>query len=255
MRLIDTHAHLYLEQFSIDLDEVIENSQNCGIGAILLPNIDSSTIDAMLSLHKDHPGYCYPMMGLHPCSVKDDFKEELRCVKQYLDEGVFVAVGEIGIDLYWDKTHHREQIEAFTRQVHWAIERDLPVVIHCRESLDETIDLVSELKESSLKGVFHCFTGDLHQAERILDMGFFLGIGGVATFKNGGMDKVIPHVPIESILLETDSPYLAPVPYRGKRNDPTKLGLVAEKVADFQKCSVRKVAEITTQNARNLFKI
>lgn len=255
MSFIDTHAHLYLEQFSDDLHEVIESSRNCGVSAIFLPNIDSSTTEAMLSLQRKYPGYCFPMMGLHPCSVKGDFEEELRHVRQNLEQGGFIAVGEIGIDLYWDKTYHREQVEAFTRQVHWAKELDLPIVIHCRESLDETIDLVGNLQEDGLRGVFHCFTGDVHQAEKITAMGFYLGIGGVATFKNGGMDKVIPHIDMDHILLETDSPYLAPVPYRGKRNDPAMLELIADKVALFKNCCRKEVEAITTENAHNLFKI
>ncbi|MEM9324824.1 MAG: TatD family hydrolase [Bacteroidota bacterium] len=254
--MIDTHAHIYLPQFDEDREDIISTAQTLGVEKILLPNIDRSSIDAMLQVEEEHPNVCFSMMGLHPCSVKEDFEEELALVEEWLNRRPFIALGEIGTDLYWDKTFFSHQKEAFNIQCEWALAREMPVVIHCRESIDETIALVEPFATSGLTGVFHCFTGDSRQAQQITEMGFLLGIGGVATFKNGGLDRVLPHLSPDHLLLETDSPYLAPVPHRGKRNEPAYVRLVAEKVSAYlDGLGVKALDEMTTQNAINLFKL
>jgi TatD DNase family protein len=218
-----------------------------------MPNIDHTSIDRMLELEEQSKGSCFSMMGLHPCSVKKDFEKELYIVEDWLAKRKFKAIGEMGTDLYWDKTFWNEQLEAFRIQVDWAKKYSLPIVIHCRESLDQTIELVEQHSDGKLTGVFHCFTGTIEQAERIIKAGFYLGIGGVSTFKKGGMDVVIPDVDINHIVLETDSPYLAPVPHRGKRNEPAYIPLVAARIAELKKVSLEEVQKITTQNAAKLF--
>lgn len=254
MQLADSHAHIYLEEFDDDRDEMIERAQEAGIKKIFMPNIDHTSIDGLLETAMKFPGYCIPMMGLHPCSVKKNFEKELYLVEEWLaKDDQFVAVGEIGTDLYWDKSHFGQQKEAFRIQCELAIRYDLPIVIHCRESIDETIELVKEFEGRGLKGVFHCFTGTSVQAEQIDQLGFYLGLGGVATFKNGGLIEVIPDIPLEKILLETDSPYLAPTPLRGKRNEPSFMTRVAEKIAFIKNLDVEKIGEITTQNTFRLF--
>ena len=253
--MIDTHAHIYLEHFDEDIQNVLDQAEEAGVHRILMPNIDSSTVKAMNQLAEDNPDKLIPMMGLHPCSVKENYRDELKLVEEELRKGGYLAVGEIGTDLYWDKTFWEEQQEAFNIQCELGLELELPVVIHCRETIDETIDLVRPWAEKGLSGVFHCFTGSLDQANSIIDMGFYLGIGGVSTFKNGGLDKVLPDVNKEFVVLETDSPYLAPVPFRGKRNEPSYLRNVAEKLALYWECSFKEVDEITTQNANRLFKL
>ncbi|MEQ9405511.1 MAG: TatD family hydrolase [Cyclobacteriaceae bacterium] len=251
--LIDTHAHIYLEEFENDIDEVIQRARHSGVEKILLPNIDSQTIEQMLSLENKYSGTCYSMIGLHPCSVKQDFMEELNKVEHWLSKRKFLAIGEIGTDLYWDKTFWEEQKEAFITQCEWAIQYNLPVAVHCRNSIDETIELVDAFSEKGLRGVFHCFTGTLDQAEKITDMGFFLGIGGVVTFKNGGIDKILHSIDRERIILETDSPYLSPAPERGKRNEPSKVALVVKKVAECLDLTDEQVTDLTTKNANDLF--
>ncbi len=252
-KLTDTHAHIFLEEFDDDLDEVIRKAREAGIEKIFMPNVDSSTTDRLLAVEAKYKNYCFPMMGLHPCSVKENYRDELSKVEKLLNDRQFCAVGEIGTDLYWDKSHIKEQISVFETQVEWAKSLGLPVVIHCRESIDMTIDLVSKHQDGRLKGIFHCFTGDAGQASKIMDLGLFLGIGGVVTFKNGGLDKIMPEIPLESIVLETDSPYLTPTPHRGKRNDPSYLRIIAEKVAVLKETSFNDVAETTTLNARKIF--
>lgn len=250
--MIDTHAHIYLDQFEKDIDEVLERSQEVGVEKIYMPNIDHTSIDAMLELeHKSD--LCISMMGLHPCSVDKKFEKELYLVEEWLEKRKWSAIGEIGTDLYWDKTHWEQQKEAFNIQCKWAVKYDRPVVIHCRESIDETIELVKNLKEDSLRGVFHCFSGNVDQARKIVELGFYLGIGGVATFKNGGLDKVLPDIDLKHLVLETDSPYLAPVPNRGKRNEPSYLELVSNRIAELKNISIEEVKEQTTLNAKNLF--
>lgn len=253
MNFVDTHAHIYLKEFKEDIGEVLERAQDSGIKKIYMPNIDHTSIDAMLELEDKWPQQCVSMMGLHPCSVKKGFEKELYLVEEWLAKKDFVAVGEIGTDLYWDKTFWPQQQEAFKIQVEWAKKYQKPVVIHCRESIDETIELVESLKDDRLRGVFHCFSGNKEQAEKIISLGFYLGIGGVATFKNGGLDQVIPEVDMERMLLETDSPYLAPVPYRGKRNQPSYIPIVAGRIAELKKMDIEEVASVTTSNAQTLF--
>ena len=251
--MIDTHAHIYLSEFENDIDEVIKNSKEAGIERIFMPNINADSIEGMLHIEKKYENYCISMMGLHPCYVKGDYQEELSTIKSWIDKRPFCAIGEIGIDLYWDKTHVDEQITAFKIQVNWAKDLNIPVVIHCRDSIDMTIDIVEKLQDGNLKGIFHCFSGDQTHAKRIIDLNFLLGIGGVVTFKNGGVDKVLPHVELKNIVLETDSPYLAPSPHRGKRNEPARLQLIAAKIAEFKKCDVTEVAKTTKENAKNIF--
>ena len=250
---IDSHAHIYLSQFKEDLPDILEQSQQEGVTRIYMPNIDHTSIDDMMEVEQQYSESCFAMMGLHPCSVKKGFEKVLYIVEEWLAKRKFVAVGEIGTDLYWDKTFWEQQQEAFRVQVEWAKQYNLPVVIHCRDSINETIELVEQLKDDSLTGVFHCFSGDLDQAQRIINMGFVLGIGGVATFKNGGLDKVIPDVSLDHLVLETDSPYLAPVPHRGKRNEPAYIPLVAKKIASLKEVGLDEVAAKTTLNSLKLF--
>lgn len=249
----DTHAHIYLDDFDVDREDMLNRAYGQGVKKIYMPNIDHTSIDRMLELEEQSKGSCFSMMGLHPCSVKKDFEKELYIVEDWLAKRKFKAIGEMGTDLYWDKTFWNEQLETFRIQVDWAKKYSLPIVIHCRESLDQTIELVEQLSDGRLTGVFHCFTGTVEQAERIIKIGFYLGIGGVSTFKKGGMDVVIPDVDINHIVLETDSPYLAPVPHRGKRNEPAYIPLVAARIAELKKVSLEEVQKITTQNAAKLF--
>ncbi|MDH5367170.1 MAG: TatD family hydrolase [Cyclobacteriaceae bacterium] len=253
MKLIDTHAHIYLEEFKEDINEVIDRSKEGGIEKIYLPNIDHASIDKMMELEHKFPEYCEVMMGLHPCSVKQDFEKELYLVEDWLNKRKFIGIGEIGTDLYWDKTYWKQQQEAFKIQLDFAKQYKIPAIIHCRDSIDETIKIVTERKTEDLTGIFHCFTGTVEQAQQIFDLGFYIGVGGVSTFKNGGMDKTLPEMDINKIVLETDSPYLAPVPYRGKRNEPSYVKLVAQRVADIMKLDITEVSNITTINALKIF--
>jgi len=251
--LIDTHTHLYAEEFKADRHEMIRRAMDLGIGKFYLPNIDSSSMEGMLQLEKDFPGVCVPMMGLHPCSVNERVEEELRIVEDWLKKRKFAAIGEIGIDLYWDKTFFEEQKMAFRKQIAWALEYNYPIVIHCREAFDEIYEIVSSYA-SLPKGIFHCFSGTLEQANKVISLKTFkLGIGGVVTFKNSGLDKVVEQVDMKHLVLETDSPYLAPVPFRGKRNESAYLMKVAEKVGALKNLSVEEVAEITTRSAGEIF--
>lgn len=251
---VDSHAHIYLDQFKEDINDVLDKAAEEGVDLIYMPNIDHTSIDAMLAMEDKYPQRCIPMMGLHPCSVNKGFEKELYIVEEWLGKRDFAAIGEIGTDLYWDKTFWPQQQEAFKIQVEWAKKYQLPVVIHCRESIDETISMVEALKNDQLTGVFHCFSGTKEQAEKIVELGFYLGIGGVATFKNGGLDKVIPEIDMDNIILETDSPYLAPAPHRGKRNEPVYIPLIAGRVAELKKVPLDEVASTTTTNAKNLFR-
>lgn len=250
--LIDTHTHLYLKQFDDDREEVIERAEEAGIKKFFLPNIDSQSIDSMLKMEIDFPDKCFAMMGLHPCSVKENYEEELRIVENWLQKRKFCAIGEIGIDLYWDKSFFEQQKKSFLTQVEWAIDLQLPIVIHCRESIDIVIDLLQPYK-GKVKGIFHCFGGTVEQAKRIMDLGFLMGIGGVLTFKKAKLDEVIQEIPLECLVLETDSPYLAPAPYRGKRNESSYVKIVAEKMAEAKNITLEEVAKVTTNNALNLF--
>lgn len=252
--MIETHAHIYANQFKDDLNDTIERAQQAGVKRIYMPNIDHTSIDAMMEVEAAYPDYCVATMGLHPCSVKKDFEKELYTVEAWLNKRDFVAIGEMGTDLYWDKTFVEEQVEAFKIQAGWAMEREKPIIIHCRESLDMTIELVEELKDDRFTGVFHCFGGTPEQAKRIKDLGFFIGLGGVTTFKNGGMEKVIPELDLDQMVLETDSPYLAPVPHRGKRNEPAYLSLIAQRIADLREMGLEELVAATSENANRLFK-
>lgn len=254
--LIDTHSHLYSEQFDQDREEMIQRALAAGVEKFFLPNIDSTSIKGMKDLVSSYPANCYPMIGLHPCSVNEKVEEELAVVEKELEVGKYIAVGEIGIDLYWDKSFIKQQEMAFRKQIQWAKAKKLPIVIHCREAFDEILAILDELNDEELFGVFHCFTGNLEQAKHILNYGNFkLGIGGVITFKNAGLDQVIKEVSIENLVLETDSPYLAPAPFRGKRNESAYLGHIAEKLAEIHQLSLREVAEITTKNAKEIFQL
>jgi len=249
----DTHAHIYSKDFNEDRTEILRQCDDSDIKRIYMPNVDHTSIDDMLELEQRHPQQCFAMMGLHPCSVKKDFESELYQVEEWLSKRKFTAVGEMGTDLYWDKTYWNQQQEAFKIQVGWAKKYRLPVVIHCRESIDETIELLEPLLDGQLTGIFHCFSGNLEQANKIIAMGFYLGIGGVVTFKNGGLDKILPEIDLNNIVLETDSPYLAPTPYRGKRNSPLHIPLIAGKIAEVKKISPEDVKSMTTRNALKLF--
>lgn len=254
MILTDTHTHLYSEQFNDDIDTVIKNSIDKGITRLFLPNIDSSSIDGMMKLGTDYPDNCFPMMGLHPTSVGENYKEELALIEDWMNKQKFCAFGEIGIDLYWDKTFFKEQQEAFRFQIELAKKYELPFVIHCRDAFDEIFEILDELNDAKMRGIFHCFTGTVEQANHIINYGDFkIGIGGVVTFKNSGLDKVVEQIDLKHLVLETDSPYLAPAPFRGKRNESTYLYTIAEKVADIYNISIEEVAEITTANSKEVF--
>jgi len=253
MQLIDTHTHLYSEEFKNDIKEVMERGVSAGIQQFYLPAIDSETHEAMIELEAAYPDKCHSMMGLHPCSVKEDFQKELAIVKEWLDKRPFVAIGEIGLDFYWDKTLIAQQYEAFKTQMEWALERQLPIVIHARESLDECIATVKPFSDRGLRGIFHCFGGNTQQARAIIDLKFCLGIGGVFTFKKANMPEVLKNIPLDHIVLETDAPYLAPVPYRGKRNESAYLLYIAEALAKSKDISLEELANITTANARKIF--
>jgi TatD DNase family protein len=250
---IDTHTHLYSEEFNADRANVIKKAISAGVTKLYLPNIDSTSIDGMLALEKEYPQNCFPMMGLHPCSVNENVEAELNLVGDWLAKRKFSAVGEIGIDLYWDKTFFEQQKMAFKKQIDWALQYDLPIVIHCRDAFDEIFEILTAYPKLP-KGIFHCFSGNLEQANKIIEhTQFKLGIGGVVTFKNSGLDKVVEQIDMKHLVLETDSPYLAPVPFRGKRNESGYLIMVAEKVAQIKNSSIAEVAEITTKNAEEIF--
>lgn len=251
--MIDTHAHIYVQEFKNDLDAVIDKALRTGIDRILMPAIDSSSHLDMIELEKKYPVVCKSMMGVHPCSVKENYEEELKIAEQYCSKRKFVAVGEIGLDFYWDIFFKEQQYDAFNRQIEWALHYDIPVVIHSRNSTNECIETIARHQSGKLKGVFHCFSGDVKQAQQIIDLGFYLGIGGVVTFKNGGLDKVVKEINMDHIVLETDAPYLAPVPFRGKRNESSYLGYVAEKLAGIKQIELREIDRITTANAEKLF--
>lgn len=253
--MIDTHAHIYLPEFEKDRENMLQSAEKDGVERILMPAIDSSTHESMLELEKKHPSKCLAMMGVHPCSIKADYRGELETAATWLVKKGFVAVGEIGLDLYWDKTFFEEQKQAFREQIGWALQYDLPIVIHSREAIDECIEIVKENQQGQLRGVFHCFSGNLQQAKQIIDLGFYLGIGGVITFKNAGLDKVMEEVSLDHVVLETDAPYLAPVPYRGKRNEPSYLKYVVEKLSIVKKISKEEISKITTENAIELFRL
>lgn len=253
MILTDSHTHLYSEAFDEDREEVIQRAVNQGVERFFLPAIDSESIQAMQDLKQAHSEKMYLMAGLHPTHVKEDFQTELDIVKDQLKQGGYVAVGETGMDLYWDTTFRTEQEEAFRTQIDLALEYELPIVIHCRKAFDEVFNILEDYRDTALYGIFHCFTGNHQQALQAVDLNFKLGIGGVVTFKNGGLDKFLSEIPLQNIVLETDAPYLAPAPYRGKRNEPAYTRLVAEKVAALYDMPLEEIAEVTTGNTQAVF--
>jgi len=253
MILFDTHTHVYSEEFNEDRDEAIKRSFEVGVTQLLLPNIDLDSIEPMHQLCDSYPNNCFPMMGLHPTSVKENYEEVLQIIRKELDKRKYIAIGEIGIDLYWDKTFAEEQRLALLQQFQWAIEFDLPVVIHSRDSHNEIMKVIKEFNNPNLRGVFHCFTGTRKQAQEIIDINFMMGLGGVLTFKNSGLANEIKDIDMKHFILETDSPYLTPTPYRGKRNESSYIKLIAEKLAEVKGISLEQVAKITTANAMNLF--
>lgn len=253
--LIDTHSHIYDPVFKDDWAEVIQRIDNAGVKKIFLPNVDIASIPLVNNLAESNPELFYPLMGLHPCSVKDTWATDLENIRKEFEKRKYYAVGEIGIDLYWDKTYYKEQEAAFIRQVEWANELGLPIVIHSRESTREIIDILSAKISAVNGGIFHCFSGTEEEARKIIDMGYYLGIGGVLTFKNSGLGEVIKSIGIERIVLETDAPYLAPVPYRGKRNESSYVKLVAEKLVDVTGLSYTEIAAKTTENALKVFQL
>lgn len=253
--MIDSHSHIYAEEFDEDRAEVIERAKSCGVSKLILPNVDAASLQRMLNTEADFPDYCYAAIGLHPTSVNENFISELELVKSELERRSYVAIGEIGIDLYWDKSFLNEQITVFRRQLEWALEYKLPVIIHVRDSFNETMKVLGEFAGKGLTGVFHSFTGTIDDAAQIIDFGgFYMGINGILTFKNSGLSGVIEHIGIDYLLLETDAPYLTPAPYRGKRNESAYLGLVSKKMAEIFGKSEKEIDEITTRNVKNLFR-
>jgi len=253
MELIDTHCHLYDPAFAGDIDAVIRRALDAGIGRFFLPAVDRESEDAMLELEKRYPEFCFAMQGLHPSSVKADVEEALQHVEQSLAGRRFFAVGEIGLDFYWDRSFEKEQYRAFHQQIEWALDLDLPIVIHSRESIEQTISVVREHQKGKLRGIFHCFNDDEPSAKRIVELGFYLGIGGTLTYKNSKLPAAIKNIGMEHIVLETDAPYLPPVPFRGKRNESSYILYVAEKLAELKGVGVEEVASMTTANALNIF--
>ena len=255
MTLIDSHTHLYLNDFKNDIDDVIQRGTDEGIEKFYLPAIDSATNEALVSMEKKYPGKCYAMMGLHPCSVKENFKEELNHVYGWLQKKRFAAIGETGLDFYWDKSFVAEQYESFEQQIEWALQFELPIVIHTRNSMQEAIDVVKNYASKGLRGIFHCFSGSYQNAVDIINTGFFLGIGGVITYKNSGLAEIIKKIGLGNIVLETDAPYLAPAPLRGKRNESSYIKYVVKKLAEILDITEEEVAEKTTANAKRIFAI
>lgn len=253
--IIDTHIHLYAEQFNADRDTLISDAIAKGIERFFIPNIDSSTFHGMFSLQKQYPANCFPMLGLHPCSVKEDFETELNAIEKKFETEKVFGIGETGIDLYWDKTFFDQQKVSLKKHIGWAVKYNLPLILHTRNSLNETITLVKENHSRNLKGIFHCFGGTVEQANEAIELGFYIGIGGVLTFKKSGVDELVKQIPLDKMVLETDAPYLAPVPFRGKRNEPSYITLVAEKLAELKDISFDEVAELTSTNAKNIFSI
>lgn len=251
--LIDTHTHLYADEFAADIDAVIARAQNNHVQKFYLPAIDSSSLDAMLALEKKYPGVCISMMGLHPCYVKENVVDELAIVEKWINTRDFVAIGEIGLDFYWDKTFENQQRTAFEKQMEWALVKNWPIVIHTRNAMQETIEMLKPFAKKGLRGIFHCFSGSAESAKQIIDLGFYLGIGGVITYKNAGLPEALANIPLSHLVLETDAPYLTPVPHRGKRNESGYLLYIAEKLAAVKQTTLEEVAAITTANAQKIF--
>lgn len=257
MTLIDTHCHLYLPEFDTDREAMLQRAEEAGVKKIFLPNIDSVSVGSMNLLSSQHPESCHPMMGLHPCSVKENWNEEIQVIGKWLFDTSckWYGIGETGLDYYWDKTFIPQQKENFQKHIDWAKQLRLPIIIHSRDALDDCLEMIGLNKDEYLSGIFHCFSGTAEQAKRIMQLGFYLGIGGVVTFKNGGLDKVLPEVGLKQVVLETDSPYLAPVPFRGKRNESGYLTLVVKKISELLNLPEDEVAKVTTANALKVFQL
>jgi TatD DNase family protein len=253
MKLIDTHCHLYAEEFKEDIDIVMQKAEQEGVERFYLPAVDSASIEAMLTVGKKFPGKCVPMMGLHPCYVKANYLQELEIVKEWLAKEKFAAVGEIGLDFYWDKTFAEQQYEAFRIQIELSLQYDLPVVLHTRDAMQETIDIIKEYAPKGVKGIFHCFGGTYENAMEIINAGFYLGIGGVLTYKKSGLSEVLEKIDLQHLVLETDAPYLSPVPFRGKRNESSYLKYIVAKLAEVKNTTIEEVAKITSANAEKIF--
>jgi len=253
MKLIDTHTHLYLKEFNADIDEVIQRAEAEGVIKFFLPAIDSTETNAILDLEKKFPGKCMAMMGLHPCSVKENYKEELDKVSQMLQQRKFAGIGETGLDFYWDTSFVKEQYESLHIQAGWALKYNLPLILHTRNAMQETIDVIKSYNGKGLRGIFHCFGGTIQNANDIINQGFFLGIGGVITYKNSGLAEIIKDIDLAHIVLETDAPYLTPLPFRGKRNESSYLKYIVQKIAEVKNISVEEVAKQTSLNAENIF--
>lgn len=251
--MIDTHCHLYAEEFNSDRPEVIQRAKTSGVDKIFLPAIDGSTHEAMMGMARNYPGYCFPMMGLHPCYVDGNYEAELELVSSWLSREKFYAIGEVGLDYYHSTEFKDQQIDAFSRQIKMAIQYELPIIIHTRNAIDDCIKMIQEEGKGLVNGIFHCFGGDERQAKKVIDLGFMLGIGGVVTYKNAGLAKLLESIPLEYLVLETDAPYLTPFPHRGKRNEPSYLSQVASKLAAINSVDVEKVDEVTTANAKKIF--
>jgi TatD DNase family protein len=253
MILTDTHTHLYYEQDAIKRAGLIQRCRENGIERLFLPNVDAASVVPVYDLVSAHPGMCFPMLGLHPCSVKEGWEGELAIIRESKKQHKIYAIGEIGIDLYWDKTTLGVQIQAFKQQIAWAKELKLPIVIHCRDAFNEVFEVLEQEQDENLRGIFHCFTGNAEQAQKVISLGFYLGIGGVVTYKNAGLDKILPAIDLSHIVLETDSPYLTPVPHRGKPNESSYLIYIAQKVAELYQTDIETIANITTANSKQIF--
>jgi len=251
--MIDTHCHLYLSEFEQDIEAVISNARQVGVEKMYLPAINSETHDQMLQLEAKYPGHCIAMMGLHPCYVKENYLEELLKVENYLKARNFAAIGECGLDFYWDTTFVQQQYLVLEQQIEWAKQYKLPIILHTRNATKETIEVISKNRSNQLKGIFHCFGGSMEEANQIIEMGFYLGIGGVVTYKNAGLDLVLKEIDLKHLVLETDAPYLSPVPMRGKRNESKFIKIIAEKIATIKNCSFEEVVATTNENAQLIF--
>lgn len=253
VNLIDTHSHIYAKAFDTDREQMLENARKQGVSKIFMPNIDIESVEGMMELAAQYPDFCIPMMGLHPCSVDADWEKDVDALLDWFQKAEFAAVGEIGMDLYWDKTYQQQQALAFIRQTDFALEKQLPIVIHSRSATPQIMEILQDYKGKGLRGVFHCFSESYEYADEITDMGFYFGIGGVLTFKNSGLAEVVKKLPIDRIILETDAPYLAPVPFRGKRNEPAYLWHVAKLLAEIRAMGLEELGRVTSENALRLF--
>lgn len=253
--IIDSHSHIYSSEFKNEYSEIIERAKTAGVEKIILPNIDSSSINAMLRLSDEYPNYCLPLIGIHPTSVNEDYDKELEIIEYWLNKRSFFGIGEIGLDYYWDKTFKEEQIIVLETQLNWCLKHNLPAVLHIRDAFEDIFDIIEPFCKKGLTGVFHSFTGTLEEGQRAIDLGFLIGVNGLVTFKNAGIDKLIAQLPLEKLIVETDAPYLAPVPFRGKRNESAYVSYVVDKISDLKEVPVSKVSKITTANCKKLFKL